>query len=128
MAKTPQGASAEQLAQLSSSWRGGISAGTTVVRVRATGGVLTGSAHSFRVVEALVLQVGFSNRVARGPVTCLVGGLSDPVFAAATRRIAAIVTQAETVSIPGASHALHFDRPEEFATTIRTAPAAVTSD
>lgn len=62
------------------------------------------------------------------PVTCLVGGLSDPVFAAATRRIAAMVTQAAVIDIPGASHALHFDRPTEFVTAIRTAAAAVTTD
>lgn len=59
------------------------------------------------------------------PVTCLVGGLSDPVFAAATRRIAASVPQVRTVTIDGASHALHFDRPAEFVTAIKTATSAL---
>lgn len=59
------------------------------------------------------------------PVTCLVGGLSDPVFAAATRRITASVPQAETATIDGASHALHFDRPAEFVTAIKTATSAL---
>lgn len=59
------------------------------------------------------------------PVTCLVGALSDPVLPAATRRITAMVPQAETVTIPGAGHALHFDRPAEFVAVVRTATAAL---
>jgi pimeloyl-ACP methyl ester carboxylesterase len=55
------------------------------------------------------------------PVTCPVGDLSDPVFAAATRRLTRMLPQATVVPITGAGHALHFDQPEQFAASVRSA-------
>jgi pimeloyl-ACP methyl ester carboxylesterase len=57
----------------------------------------------------------------RCPVTLLRGQLSDPAILAATRRLAEMLPQATVIDIPGAGHALHFDRPWEFATAVRTA-------
>jgi pimeloyl-ACP methyl ester carboxylesterase len=57
----------------------------------------------------------------RCPVACLVGELSDPVFPAATRRLVGMLPQARVVPIPRAGHALHFDRPAEFAAAVRSA-------
>jgi pimeloyl-ACP methyl ester carboxylesterase len=57
----------------------------------------------------------------RCPVICLVGGLSDPAFPAATRRLTAMLPQATVIAIPGAGHALHFNRPQEFAAAVRSA-------
>jgi pimeloyl-ACP methyl ester carboxylesterase len=57
----------------------------------------------------------------RCPVTCLVGELSDPVFPAATRRLAAMLPPAMVIAIPGAGHALHVDRPDEYIAAVRAA-------
>jgi pimeloyl-ACP methyl ester carboxylesterase len=57
----------------------------------------------------------------RCPVTFLLGELSDPVFAAATRRLVPMLPQAAVVTIEGAGHALHVDRPVEFAAAVRSA-------
>jgi pimeloyl-ACP methyl ester carboxylesterase len=57
----------------------------------------------------------------RCPVTCLLGDLSDPALVAATRRLVPMLPQAVVVPIPGAGHAVHFDRPVEFAAAVRSA-------
>ncbi len=54
------------------------------------------------------------------PVTCLLGGLSDPAIVAGTHRIMAMVPHARLVRVPGAGHALHVDRPGAFVETILT--------
>lgn len=55
------------------------------------------------------------------PVTCLTGSLSDPVFPAATRRITTLLPHASTVTVAGAGHALHFDRPDALVDAVQSA-------
>jgi pimeloyl-ACP methyl ester carboxylesterase len=64
----------------------------------------------------------------RCPVTCLLGTLTAPAIARATRRIVRALPRARLVLVEGASHAIHFDRPDAFVDAIRNhlseAPAA----
>jgi pimeloyl-ACP methyl ester carboxylesterase len=53
------------------------------------------------------------------PTACPVGQLNDSAFAAATRRVVEAIPQATVVPISAASHALHFDQPEQFADAVR---------
>jgi pimeloyl-ACP methyl ester carboxylesterase len=57
------------------------------------------------------------------PVTCFVGDVADPVFARATRFLAAQLPQTRVVTIEGASHMLPTDRPHELAAAVRDALA-----
>jgi pimeloyl-ACP methyl ester carboxylesterase len=57
-------------------------------------------------------------------ITCLLGELSIPTLANATRRIVAAHPGVRLVKISGAGHALPFDRPAEFVRTVLEAAAA----
>jgi pimeloyl-ACP methyl ester carboxylesterase len=57
------------------------------------------------------------------PVTCILGGASEPAFHRAAREVGRILPAAELVEIEGASHAIHFDRPDEFLAAVRAAAA-----
>jgi len=57
------------------------------------------------------------------PITCLRGELSPSVFANATQRIIAGHPGARLTVIPGAGHALSFDRPAEFVQAVLEAAA-----
>jgi pimeloyl-ACP methyl ester carboxylesterase len=52
------------------------------------------------------------------PLTCLLGDLTAPAIANATRRIVAAHPGARLVMIPGAGHAVSFDRPRQFVTAV----------
>ena len=52
------------------------------------------------------------------PVTCIQGELSAPEFGQAIERITKLIPHTKVRSIPGASHAIHFDRPNEFCEAI----------
>jgi pimeloyl-ACP methyl ester carboxylesterase len=58
------------------------------------------------------------------PVTCLLGDLTAPAIANATRRIVAAHKGARLVMIPGAGHAVAFDRPREFVAAVLEAAKA----
>jgi len=53
------------------------------------------------------------------PTTVMTGTQSDPVFAAAARRLAQAIPGAELVSVPASSHALPFDAAQAVADGIR---------
>jgi len=55
------------------------------------------------------------------PVTCLLGDLTVPAFANATRRIVKAHPAATLVMIRGAGHAIPFDRPQEFVSAVLAA-------
>lgn len=52
------------------------------------------------------------------PVLCVTGELSDRAFARATDYLLALLPTAEGKRIAGAGHAIHLERPAEFATAI----------
>ncbi len=58
------------------------------------------------------------------PITCLLGELSAPALANATRRIIAANPAVRLVEISGAGHAIPFDRPREFTNAVLEAAAA----
>jgi pimeloyl-ACP methyl ester carboxylesterase len=53
------------------------------------------------------------------PVVCLAGELSERSLVRATRYIAGLVPQARVKAIAGAGHAMHLERPDEFAAAVR---------
>jgi pimeloyl-ACP methyl ester carboxylesterase len=57
------------------------------------------------------------------PVVCLAGELSDRSLARATRYLAGLVSQAEVRPIAGGGHAMHFERPREFAAAVHEGAA-----
>lgn len=57
------------------------------------------------------------------PVTCIAGELSDRAFLRATDYIVRLVPQAQVNRIAGAGHAMHLERPTEFAAAVREAAA-----
>lgn len=59
------------------------------------------------------------------PVTWILGAESSPWMAGLHARAARRLPSVRTVVIPGASHLVHLDRPQEFAAEIRRASAAV---
>ncbi|WP_409331580.1 alpha/beta fold hydrolase [Trujillonella humicola] len=71
---------------------------------------------------------GASIGTIRCPVTCLLGAASDPALTAATRRLVRMLPQATVVPIAGAGHALHVDRPREYADAVRSAMPAPDSE
>lgn len=54
----------------------------------------------------------------RCPVDCIQGELSAPEFGKAIERITKLIPLAKIQFIPGTSHAIHFDRPDEFVAAI----------
>jgi pimeloyl-ACP methyl ester carboxylesterase len=54
----------------------------------------------------------------RCPVRLVVGELSRPEFHAAIARLQKLLPQARLDTIPGASHAVHFDRPHDLAAAV----------
>jgi pimeloyl-ACP methyl ester carboxylesterase len=52
------------------------------------------------------------------PVVCVAGEHSERSLARATRYIAALVPQARIKPVAGAGHAMHLERPAEFAAAI----------
>ncbi|GAC1442783.1 MAG: alpha/beta hydrolase [Mycobacteriales bacterium] len=59
------------------------------------------------------------------PVTCLLGDLTAPAIANATRRIVASLPNAKLVEISSAGHAMHFDQPQAFVDAVFVASAQV---
>jgi pimeloyl-ACP methyl ester carboxylesterase len=55
------------------------------------------------------------------PVTCLLGTLTVPAIAAATRRIVRALPRARLVEIQSAGHAIHFDQPHAFVQAVLAA-------
>ncbi len=55
------------------------------------------------------------------PITCLLGELSPPALANATRRIVAACPGVPLIMRPGAGHAIPFDRPAELANAVQEA-------
>jgi pimeloyl-ACP methyl ester carboxylesterase len=53
------------------------------------------------------------------PVTIVVGERSQPYFQRIARRLARLLARAEVRSIPGASHGVHLDSPQEVAALVR---------
>jgi len=58
------------------------------------------------------------------PVTWLEGTLSQPTFHDARKRVCRLIPHTRLVIIEGASHAIHFDRPIEFAQAVSVVDAA----
>lgn len=58
------------------------------------------------------------------PIVCLLGEKSTPAIANATRRIVAAVPGVRLITIPGAGHAIPFDRPDEFVDAVLSAAAS----
>lgn len=59
------------------------------------------------------------------PVLCITGELSDAALTRATGYVLNMVPQARIRRIDGAGHAMHLERPAEFADAVREAAAAV---
>lgn len=59
------------------------------------------------------------------PVTCLLGTLTAPAIASATRRIVKALPSARLVEIQGAGHAIHFDQPHAFVEAVLAAAQSV---
>jgi pimeloyl-ACP methyl ester carboxylesterase len=55
------------------------------------------------------------------PVFCVTGELSDRALARATSYISGLLPGARTTRIPAAGHAMHLERPAEFAAAVRDA-------
>lgn len=53
------------------------------------------------------------------PVVCVTGELSDRALARATGYVARLVPHAGMTRIAGAGHAMHLERPHEFAAAVR---------
>jgi pimeloyl-ACP methyl ester carboxylesterase len=60
----------------------------------------------------------------RCPVTLVQGELSRPEFHAAVARLQKLLPQGRVRTIPGASHAIHFDRPHDLAAAVHDATPA----
>jgi pimeloyl-ACP methyl ester carboxylesterase len=58
------------------------------------------------------------------PVTCLTAELSDRALVRATGYIAKLVPQARETRIDGAGHAMHLERPREFAAAVHRSAAS----
>ncbi len=57
------------------------------------------------------------------PVTLIGGGASEPTFAKVNRYLKRRIPAARVIEIPGAAHAVHFDRPEGFRDAVLEAAA-----
>ena len=55
------------------------------------------------------------------PVLCVAGELSDRAFGRATAYIGGLLPSARVTRIPEAGHAMHLERPAEFAAAVRDA-------
>ena len=58
------------------------------------------------------------------PVTCVEGTVSDPAFHKADRQLLKLLPATKLVEVEGASHAIHFDRPDEFAAAVAESVAS----
>lgn len=57
------------------------------------------------------------------PVTWILGGESSPWLAGLHKRVSRSCPDIKTVVVPGASHLVHLDRPDEFTAEVRAAAA-----
>jgi pimeloyl-ACP methyl ester carboxylesterase len=72
-----------------------------------------------KIMESIDYKNDFSQQVTGFPVIFLKGGDSDYMTANAVRDIKIVFPAAEIIEIPGASHWIHVDRPDEVVINIK---------